>query len=59
MLLCDKNQRLLLLQETSVTAASLLVTLKKGDEAPEKSEKNSKSHSMLKIWKAGIYNKDA
>lgn len=39
MLLCDKNQRLLLLQETSVTAASLLVTLKKGDEAPEKKRK--------------------
>lgn len=40
-LLCDKNQRLLLLRETSVTAASLLVTLKKGDEAPEKKEKNN------------------
>lgn len=35
-MLCDKNQRLLLLPETSVAAASLPVTLKKGDEAPKK-----------------------
>jgi len=38
-LLCDKNQRLLLLLETSVTVASLLATLKKGDEVPKKREK--------------------
>lgn len=40
---------LLLLLETSVTAASLLIILKKGDEAPEK----IKMVFLIRHWSSG------
>lgn len=47
---------LLLLLETSVTAASLLITLKKGDEAPKKIKM---VFLILEVEKTSISNKNA